>query len=178
VARKKHTPNDPERRQRILQSTITLLQEGGVAAISARTVAAEAEVPVGSVSYHFDSVRSLLLEAAHSVIELRDKALHEWSQRLTKETIAKNLAEMIHTQITTGRPLTIIAYELYLLGLRDADFRRLSVEATSVLSRKLAAHVSDAEAWRLAALADGVQMHSLFLPTTPSVDELVQALAN
>lgn len=177
MARKKHTPNDPERGQRILNATIELLEEGGVTAVSARSVAARANVPVGSVSYHFDSVRSMLLEAARSVIEMRDRALREWGRTVTGDTIIERLAELIHVQITIGRATTIVAYELYLLGLRDADFRALSVEATSVLSRQLANHVSEADARRLASVADGVQMHSLFCASTPSVAELADDLS-
>lgn len=177
MARRKNTPNDPERRQRILEATIALLEEGGAAAISARAVATAADVPVGSVSYHFDSVRSLLLEAAHQVVALRDQSLREWSQTVTAETVTTRLAELIHAQITSGRALTIVSYELYLLGLRDPDFRTLSLEATSVLFRHLTAHVSQDEATRLAAVADGVQMHSLFLTATPSVAELAATLS-
>src|SRR5699024_652355 len=94
----------------------------------------------------------------------------------TPETVIARVAELIHTQITSGRSLTIVAYELYLLGLRDEGFRRLSVEATSVLARELAAHVPPGEAWRFAAVADGVQVHSLFLAAPPSVAELADAL--
>lgn len=177
MARQKHTPNDPERRQRILNATMDLLQDGGVPAVSARSVAQQAGVPVGSVSYHFDSVRSLLLEAAQRIIDTRDRSIREWNRTVDENTLTERLAELIHAQITTGRTLTIVAYELYLLGLRDPDFRALSVEATSVLSRQLADHVSGDEAKRLAAVADGVQMHSLFLTSTPTATELAHALS-
>lgn len=177
MARKQNTPNDPERRERILDATMTLLQDGGIAAVTARAVAGRANVPVGSVSYHFDSVRALLLEAAHRIIELRDRSLEEWGESVTRSTITDRLAELIHEQITTGRNVTVVAYELYLLGLRDEDFRALSVETTTVLSRQLAKHVGDAEAWRLATVADGLQLHSLFLTEAPSPASLTTALS-
>src|SRR5699024_3686889 len=113
MARRKHTPNDLERRQRILDATIALLEGGGAPAVSARAVANRAGVPVGSVSYHFASVRALLLEAARHVAEAREASLREWSRQVTPETVIARVAELIHTQITSGRSLTIVAYELY-----------------------------------------------------------------
>ena len=56
--REKNTPDDPERRERIVTATIELLQDGGVVAVTARAVATRAGVPLGSVSYHFTSVRA------------------------------------------------------------------------------------------------------------------------
>src|SRR5699024_11199406 len=64
MARAKNPPNDPQRRERILIATMRILQEEGISAVRARTVAARAEVPLSSVSYHFPSVRELLLEAS------------------------------------------------------------------------------------------------------------------
>lgn len=155
---------------------MALLKEGGVNAVSARSVAAHAQVPVGSVSYHFESVRALLLEAAHRIIELRAHSLHQWGATVTGDTIRPRLGELIHEQITTGREVTVVAYELYLLGLRDEAFRALSVENTEVLHGQLARHVSATEARRLATIADGLQMHSLFLSPPPSVESLLEVL--
>jgi len=176
VARSKNTPNDPDRRARILEATVGLLQDDGVSAISARAVATRAGVPVGSVSYHFDSVRALLLEAARGIIELREASLTSWGRTVTAPTIHERLAELVHTQITTGRAITVVAYELYLLGLRDGDFRALGNEASDVLYRQLACHVPEADARHLATLADGLQLHSLFRTPAPGPDELAAAL--
>ena len=40
MARAKNTPNDPQRRERILTATMRILQEEGISAVRARTVAA------------------------------------------------------------------------------------------------------------------------------------------
>src|SRR5699024_9502005 len=157
VARTKNTPNDPERRARILEATVGLLQDDGVSAISARAVATRAGVPVGSVSYHFDSVRALLLEAARSIIKLREASLTSWGRTVTAPTIHEQLAALVHTQITTGRAITVVASALSLRGLR-------------------ARHVPEADARHLATLADGLQLHSLFRRPAPGPDELAAAL--
>src|SRR5690625_7589554 len=63
MARAKNVPNDPQRRERIIAATMRILQEEGVTGVRARAVAARAEVPLSSVSYHFPSVRELLLRS-------------------------------------------------------------------------------------------------------------------
>src|SRR5699024_7430778 len=127
MARAKNTPNDPQRRERILAATMRILQEEGISAVRARAVAARAEVPLSSVSYRFPSWRERLLAASRCVAALRTEGLEAWSAQVTRGLIHRRLAEQIHEQITTGRELTDIAYELYLLGLRDEDFRSISL---------------------------------------------------
>src|SRR5690625_3000468 len=114
MARAKNVPNDPRRRERIIEATMHILQNHGVAGVSARAVATRAEVPLSSVSYHFPSVRELLLEASRRVAALRTTGLESWSAEVSADTVVRRLAEQIHTQITTGRALTVIAYELYI----------------------------------------------------------------
>lgn len=176
MARAKNVPNDPQRRERIIAATMRILQEEGVTGVRARAVAARAEVPLSSVSYHFPSVRELLLEASRRVAALRTEGLRSWSAQITAETIIRCLAEQIHSQITTGRAVTVIAYELYILGLRDEDFRSISLSVSDALREALAAHLAAEIAARLAATADGLQLSSLLAPVPPTVDQLEVAL--
>ncbi len=54
---------DPDRRQRIIDAAIRVVGRSGIAGLSHRTVAAEAEVPLGSTTYHFTSLDELLVAA-------------------------------------------------------------------------------------------------------------------
>ena len=54
---------DPDRRDRLIQVTLDLIAESGVAGISHRKIAAAADVPLGSMTYHFTSMDELLREA-------------------------------------------------------------------------------------------------------------------
>ncbi|MGW1284542.1 TetR/AcrR family transcriptional regulator, partial [Streptomyces sp. NPDC002586] len=45
--------HDPERRQRIIDAAIRVVGRDGIAGLSHRSVAAEADVPLGSTTYHF-----------------------------------------------------------------------------------------------------------------------------
>lgn len=54
---------DPERRDRIIEATLDLISAEGVAGTSHRKVAAVADVPLGSMTYHFAGMDDLLHEA-------------------------------------------------------------------------------------------------------------------
>lgn len=60
---RKGRPNDPQRRARILQATIDLIASEGVHATSYRAVAARAGVPLGSVTYYFADLETLIVSA-------------------------------------------------------------------------------------------------------------------
>jgi DNA-binding transcriptional regulator YbjK len=55
--------HDPERRQRIIHAAIRVVGEKGLAGLSHRSAAAEADVPLGSTTYHFKSLDELMVAA-------------------------------------------------------------------------------------------------------------------
>lgn len=176
--RQKNTPNDPDRRDRIVTATIHLLQDSGIAKVTARAVADAAGVPVGSVSYYFDSLPSLLLEASRRVMEQRHQTLAVWRKTVTAGTVVERVAELVHHQLTDDRALTVVAYELYILGLRDSRFREVSDTSIRVLREHLADFCSPTRAAQLAATADGFQLESLFQPSPPSLAEVIAVLVD
>src|SRR3954454_22150107 len=54
---------DPHRRDRIARAAITVVAERGIAGLGHRAVAAEADVPLGSTTYHFATLDDLLVAA-------------------------------------------------------------------------------------------------------------------
>ncbi|WP_290061866.1 TetR/AcrR family transcriptional regulator [Amycolatopsis solani] len=170
--RPKNTPNDPDRRERIVHAAIRLVRAGGIASVTARSVATEAGVPVGSVAYHFDSVPALLLEAGSRVLRLRTDTLVEWLAGTSPANVVTRLAELIHHQLTEQRETSVVAYELYMLGMRHEEFRQVSRLSNARLRERLAEVLPPAEAARLAAAADGFQLQCLFEVETPTVDQI------
>lgn len=170
--RQKNTANDPARRARIIVATITLIERAGIASVTARAVAESAQVPVGSVSYYFDSVRALLLEASRNIIEQRVETLEQWRKDVTTATVIDRLAVLIHHQSTSGRALTVVAYELYILGFRDLEFRDISRMSIVSLRTCLEDYLPPEAAAHLAAVADGFQLESLFELEPPSLDRV------
>ena len=79
---------DPERRQRIIDAAIRIVELKGIDALSHRTVAAEADVPLGSTTYHFASLDDLLVAALEQVSCAPQTAVHIWSEALEDEAAA------------------------------------------------------------------------------------------
>lgn len=60
---RKGIANDPHRRERIAQAALDVIAEGGLRAATHRTIATRAEVPLGSVTYHFATLEDILVAA-------------------------------------------------------------------------------------------------------------------
>lgn len=56
-------PNDPQRRERILQATLDTIATHGIHAVTHRKIASCAEVPLGSLTYYFSGIEALIEEA-------------------------------------------------------------------------------------------------------------------
>ncbi|STS89424.1 TetR family transcriptional regulator [Klebsiella variicola] len=56
-------PNDPQRRERILQATLDTIAAHGVQAVTHRKIALCANVPLGSLTYYFSGIEALVEEA-------------------------------------------------------------------------------------------------------------------
>ncbi|MDC0714750.1 TetR family transcriptional regulator [Stigmatella sp. ncwal1] len=67
------------RRAQLIQGTIRVLLERGLDAVSARSVAEEAEVPLAAVTYYFSCLDELIAEA---LTEL----LHRWVEQVQRTT--------------------------------------------------------------------------------------------
>ena len=59
-------PNDPGRRSRILEATLAVIRADGIDAASYRGIAAQAGVPLGSVTYYFATLEGLIVSALDS----------------------------------------------------------------------------------------------------------------
>ncbi len=53
-------PNDPQRRERILQATLDTIAAHGVRAVTHRKIATCANVPLGSLTYYFSGIEALI----------------------------------------------------------------------------------------------------------------------
>jgi DNA-binding transcriptional regulator YbjK len=66
---RKGRPNDPHRRDRILRATLAVIGDEGVHATSYRRVAARAGVPLGSMTYYFADLETLVVSAFETLGE-------------------------------------------------------------------------------------------------------------
>ncbi|PSS44754.1 TetR family transcriptional regulator [Arthrobacter woluwensis] len=151
---------DPERRERIIEASLTLLAEAGVAGTSHRKVAALADVPLGSMTYHFEGMDELLREAftrfAGTVAEQFEARLG--AARNLEE--AKAAVTTIITEDLFGNPRDLVlTHELYTLAARQPRFRDITNRWMARSRRALERHFDPQTAQLLDALIEGLTIH-------------------
>ncbi|HEU4658127.1 MAG TPA: TetR family transcriptional regulator [Capillimicrobium sp.] len=118
-----------ERVEQILRATLAVIGRGGVGAVTHRTVAEEAGVPLGSLTYYFGSKQELLREALRlHVVEdagrLRALAAELADSGADGQQIVDGFADVLES----GHP-DIAQFELYLEAARDPALREVAAES-------------------------------------------------
>lgn len=118
---------DPERRDRIIDACLEVIATHGLAGTTHRKIAAVADVPLGSMTYHFDGIGNLLEEAferfaASSSTRFEDRL----GTSKTPEEVAEAITDfIIHDLLVDPRELAL-TMEFYTLAARDPRYRRIT----------------------------------------------------
>jgi DNA-binding transcriptional regulator YbjK len=173
----RRVPNDPDRRDRIARAALDLMTRSGLHELTHRRVAALAGVPLGSTTYHFAGRDELLLAAIDLAIADSREQVPHWRERFARaDDVCDALAEQILEQTTSGAPRTVLAYELYTIGLRRPEFRSRSEAWIGVLRESLLGLVDQPTADALTATADGAQLQALLSDRPPDLVALRRVL--
>ncbi|MEV0022296.1 TetR family transcriptional regulator [Streptomyces atroolivaceus] len=153
---------DPERRERIIDAAVRVVADRGIGGLSHRAVAAEADVPLGSTTYHFASLDELLVAALRRCNDSFARAVRE-SRYLSDPAVplADGLARLMGEWFTAGRGPLALEYELYLAALRRPALRPVAAEWADALAVLIADRTDRATARALAALLDGISLQVL-----------------
>jgi len=124
-----------DRRQLILKTTLRVIAEEGVAAVTHRRVASAAGIPLGSTTYHFESRLHLLREAFDYYLDINIAKYRSLSADLAIETIDDlvDFILMMNDRHYAGEPILLAEYELTLFAARDPAIAR-SLHAWDELS--------------------------------------------
>ncbi|MGW2651043.1 TetR/AcrR family transcriptional regulator [Streptomyces sp. NPDC001393] len=161
---------DPERRQRIIDAALRVAGRDGIAGLSHRTVAAEADVPLGSTTYHFATLDDLLVAALCQANEGFAQVLDASGVLADPgDDLATGLARVLGEWLGRDRPGVELEYELYLAALRRPALRPVAAQWAEETARRLAARVDPVTARALVALMDGICLQVLL--TGGSYDE-------
>ncbi|SBU88156.1 transcriptional regulator, TetR family [Streptomyces sp. Ncost-T6T-1] len=175
---------DPERRTRIIDAALTVIAADGIAGLSHRTVAAEADVPLGSTTYHFASLDELLVAALRRCNEnfvqaLRSSGLFaeegdagrgegdagpgegNAGQGAEGAGLAEELTRLLDRWFAGERGAIELEYELYLAALRRPALRPVAAEWTTEAVALLSRRTDPETARALVALMDGVCLQVL-----------------
>ncbi len=107
-------PNDPQRREKILQATLETIAIHGISAVTHRKIAHCAGVPLGSLTYYFTGLDALLEEAFSGFTEQMSVQYLAFFQDVQdRNEAAEAVAELIFSaQMTTVRNMELM-YQLY-----------------------------------------------------------------
>ncbi|MGW0915705.1 TetR/AcrR family transcriptional regulator [Streptomyces sp. NPDC002784] len=153
---------DPERRQRIIDAAIRVVGEKGLAGLTHRSVAARADVPLGSTTYHFATLDELMVAALRQANEGFAKVIaSRGGLQEPGADLARELAGWMGEWLAGDRTGVELEYELYLAALRRPALRPVAAEWAADLVARLARHTDPVTARALVALMDGICLQVL-----------------
>lgn len=151
---------DPKRRERIIDATLDLIAEEGLARVSHRKIAARAGVPLGSMTYHFGGMDELLREAFG---RFTDHIVAVFDARLSVPTdcdeAREAVADLVHTLSDGPQRDLVLTQELYTLAARQPEYRELTHEWMRRSRIHLEQHFDPDTARQLDALIEGLTIH-------------------
>jgi DNA-binding transcriptional regulator YbjK len=158
---------DPDRKLRIIDATVDVIADHGVAGTTHRRIAAAADVPLGSLTYHFDGLVDLLAQAFRRHAERMSRSYEAAFDGVsTTAQLIDAITDLIHGDADADPRDWAVAYELYLAALRDPALRTVT-ESWMRTSRAVLERFMDPTTARgIDALIEGLVMHKT-LATTP-----------
>jgi TetR/AcrR family transcriptional regulator, regulator of biofilm formation and stress response len=116
-----------ERRERILRATLSVIARDGIPAVTHRLVAAEAGVPLGSLTYWFASKDDLLREALLLFVDEETERLRRVGESLTEGMAPAEIAERFAAVLEAGDGDDQVAqFELYIEAARNPALREVA----------------------------------------------------
>ncbi|MFH8975521.1 TetR/AcrR family transcriptional regulator [Streptomyces sp. NPDC017890] len=157
---------DPERRGRIIDAAIRVVGLKGIAGLTHRAVAAEADVPLGSTTYHFATLDELLVAALRQANEGFAEVVAAHPALSDPEAdLPGELARLLGEWLGGDRSGVELEYELYLAALRRPALRPVAAEWAEGVAALLARRTDPVTARALVALLDGICLQVLLTGT-------------
>jgi TetR/AcrR family transcriptional regulator, regulator of biofilm formation and stress response len=156
-----------------------IIAEAGVKAVSHRTVAKRAGVPLAATTYYFSSIQHLTEEALRRHVDARVAELTRITEQAgqgsrTIEQVALRFADAL---VDRDRHSVIAQYEVYLEAARTPGLRPAVAEALDAFRalaetslRVLGAERPAEGAAAFIALIDGFELHCAARPGNPTAD--------
>ena len=136
---------------------------GGSPGLSHRAVAAAADVPLGSTTYHFATLDDLLVAALQ-------QANGEWMTDFARwvdgidlaAPLAEKVTRLVEDTLAGDRSRVELEYELYLAALRHEAVRPIAAACLDEMVRLLGRRIGDEPTARaVVAFADGLLLQHL-----------------
>jgi DNA-binding transcriptional regulator YbjK len=169
---------DPDRRMRIVEATVDVIAEHGVAGTTHRLIAAAADVPLGSLTYHFTGLDDLRAQAFALHAE-RMAVIYEahFAGVGGPEYVVEAVTDLVHGDAGADDRDWAVAYELYLAALREPALRTVT-ESWMRRSRSVLERFVDPTTSRgVDALIEGLVMHKVLSTRSISREQTREIIA-
>lgn len=157
---------DPERRDRIIDATLRVIAREGVQGTSIRRVAAEADVPLGSMTYHFEGRDQLLQDSFARFVEASVADIETKFEGVNTLEGARNGVVRI---LTEGAYMEyrniVIGVELYALAAHNPDFVPVQREWMHRSRDAIRRFFDEETTLMLDAMVEGMSLHRSFEET-------------
>ncbi len=177
-------PHGGARRLLLLQTTLRLIADRGIDAVSHRSVAEAADVPLGSTTYWFTSRQDMLRQALEHFARLEIENLREHldgvlGKRLSRHRLEDEFIQLLVPQLGEARWRTVAQYALLQEAARQPELEEVCREWSEAWERALTevfesigASEPRLEARIFLAMLDGLLLGQLAAPD-PDVERNV-----
>ncbi|AQT80184.1 hypothetical protein B1R94_14325 [Mycolicibacterium litorale] len=165
--------HDPDRRQRIVDAALQVLATDGVAGITHRAIGTVADVPLGSITYHFANLADIVDVAFETHVA---RLAERFGARLAGCESADDVIECIVEAVTddlAAHPNELaVTYELYGDAVRRAQTKRVTQDWMGLAEEALAQHFPRPTARLLDVVVEGLMVHMSIAQQQISKDEV------
>lgn len=169
--------HDPRRRDRLIDAALTVIAERGVAGTTHREIARVADVPLGSMTYHFTSLDAILAEAfarhADSVARVFDQRLAAATDR---DAAIEAVVTLVADDLLGSRHDLVLTVELYVAAARKPALKAVAQAWMQRSRQALERHFGPTTARELDALIEGLVLHSALSTQPMTARELRHAI--
>lgn len=156
---------DPDRRDRIVDACLDVVAEHGVAGTTHRKVALAADVPLGSMTYHFEGMDELLRLAFERFSQAMSQRFEDrMAAATTREEALTAVTAIISDDVFTNDRELVLTHELYTFAARRPEYRTLTRYWMAASRRALERHFDPATARLIDAAIEGLTIHQAFDP--------------
>lgn len=169
---------DPLRPERIVEACLDVIVAEGVDGLSHRKVAAAADVPLGSLTYHFAGRDALLVAAFEKFAQEASERFEAAMERASSVAEARAEVErLVLGGALPGDRDVVLTTELYALAARDDRYKAITGAWMARSRAALERHFDPQTALILDALIEGLTLHRVLDDGSGAAADVARAIA-
>jgi len=173
------------RKNAIIEAALTVVSRDGIAGLSLRVVAAQANIPLSAVGYYFEGKDDLIRAAFDRHVQHETARVTQAITRLgespTPADLADRLADFVISGLTEMRTHLLAEYEFTIAGVRRPALAEASIAWQATLNAQLQAVMASlqspspkADARLILAVLAGLEVDQLAAPLQPADARMIR----